>query len=276
MDEFLAANRANWGDRAKLHATDPTGSYRIDEVVAGGDSLYAIEAAELGSVAGRRIIHLQCHIGLDTISLARRGAIATGLDFSPHAIAAARDIAARAGHAVRFVEANVYDAPAALGETYDMAFVTWGTITWLPDIARWARVVADVLAPGGVLYFADTHPLAAALEEVEGRLTPTYAWRTRAEEPLAFDQAHTYTGDRRALEHRRAYNWIHPISDLLTALAAAGLRLDWLHEHELLPYRLFPMMTPAGPRGLFELPAGIPRVPLSLSLMAHKAKRTNI
>jgi len=270
MDDFRAANRLNWDNRARLHATDSTGSYRIDEVLSGGDSLHAIEAGEIGDVRGKRLIHLQCHIGLDTISLAGRGAIATGLDFSADAIEAAGDFAARAGRRVRFVQSDVYDAPAALGETYQVAFVSWGTVTWLPDIFRWAEVVGDLLQPGGFLYFADTHPCAAALEEIDGRLVPHYLWRTPNEQPIPFDEATTYTGDSRALEHQRSYNWIHPLSDIISGLATVGLTLEWLHEHERLPYRLFPMMVPAGEAGLFRLPDGMPAFPLSFSLRAVK------
>jgi 2-polyprenyl-3-methyl-5-hydroxy-6-metoxy-1,4-benzoquinol methylase len=124
MVDFIAVNRLNWDNRAKLHSTDTTGMYSIAQVLAGGDSLHEIESGEIGDVAGKRLVHLQCHIGLDTISLAHRGAIATGLDFSSEAIAAARGFAARAGRDVRFVPSNIYDAPAALGKTYEVAYVT--------------------------------------------------------------------------------------------------------------------------------------------------------
>lgn len=270
MDDFSAANRLNWDDRAKLHATDTTGFYRIDQVIAGGDSLHVVESAEIGDVSGKRLVHLQCHIGLDTISLAGRGAVATGLDFSPESVAAARDLAARAGRDVRFVQADVYDAPAALGAKYEIAYVTWGTITWLPDIGRWGRVVADLLEPGGFLYFADSHPSAALLEQIDGRIAPHYSWRTPPADPLAFDEASTYTQDARPIAHRQNYCWIHPLSDILNALTAAGLTLEWLHEHEQLPYRLFPIMVPAGEPGLFRLPEGTPSFPLSVSLKATK------
>ena len=186
MDEFLAANRLNWDDRAALHSTDPTGMYGIARVIAGGDCLHAIEAAEIGEVAGKRLVHLQCHIGTDTISLAHRGATVTGLDFSTVALDAARSLAQRAGRDVRFVHSNIYEAPVALGETYEVAFVTWGAINWLPEILRWAKVVADVLEPGGFLYLAESHPNTLCLEEVEGRLEPRYGWRTPHERPLSF------------------------------------------------------------------------------------------
>jgi SAM-dependent methyltransferase len=271
MDEFFRANRANWDDRADLHASDPTGSYRIAEVLAGGSSLHAIEAAEIGDVRGKRLVHLQCHIGLDTISLAHLGADATGLDFSPKAIEAARSFAARAGRDVRFVEANVYDARAALGGTYDIVYVTWGAINWLPDIQAWAKVVAGLLAPGGFLYLAETHPYALCLEEAEGRIEARYAWRTPKERPMVWDEAQTYTGDARPLTATRCYEWIHPLSGIVSALIGAGLKLDWLYEHEELPYRLFPMMVEAASPGLHRLPDGQARLPLSFSLKAVKA-----
>jgi SAM-dependent methyltransferase len=270
MHDFIAANRLNWADRARLHATDPTGMYSIEAVIAGADCLHAIEAGEIGDVSGRRLVHLQCHIGTDTLSLDRRGAIATGLDFSPEAIEAARDLARRAGRQVRFVQADVYDAAAALGETYDIAYVTWGTICWLPDVFRWARAVADVLEPGGFLYFADSHPATLCLEEIEGRIVARYGWRTPRDVPLPFDDALTYTGDPRPLAHPRSYNWIHPLSDILAALSDAGLSLEWVREHEVLPYRLFPMMVPSGERGLYRLPDGQPRLALAVSLRAAK------
>ena len=270
MDDFIAANRLNWDDRARLHTTDTTNFYHVAEVLAGGDGLHAIEAAEIGDIAGKRLVHLQCHIGLDTISLANHGAIATGLDFSDVALESARDFARRAGRDVRFVQSDIYDAPAALGQTYEVAYVTWGAINWLPDIFRWAKVVADVLEPGGFLYLAEGHPSTLCLEEIEGRLVPHYAWRTPRKNPVVLDAPMTYTGDARPLTHTRTYEWIHPLSEIITALTQAGLALDWLHEHELLPYRLFPMMEPTESRGLFRLPDNHPRLALSFSLRATK------
>ena len=270
MTDFIAANRLNWADRAQLHATDTTGTYGINLVLAGGDTLHAIEAGEIGNVAGKRLVHLQCHIGTDTISLAHRGATVTGLDFSDVALNAARDFATRAGREIRFVQSDIYDAPAALGATYEIAYVTWGAINWLPDIFRWAKVVADVLEPGGSLYLAESHPYALCLDEIEGRIVPRYDWRTAEARPVTMDDASTYTGDARPLTHTRTYEWLHPLSNILMALSKAGLALDWLHEHELLPYRLFPMMVPSDSRGLYRLPDSQSRLALSFSLKATK------
>ncbi len=270
MDDYTQANLRNWDNRAELHATDTTGSYRIAQVLAGGSSLHALEAAEIGDIAGKDIVHLQCHIGLDTISLKHLGAASvTGLDFSAKAIEAARDFAARAGTEATFVEASVYDAEQALGRSYDIVFVTWGTIIWLDDIFRWAKVVAALLRPGGRLYLLDAHPQMIQMEAVDGSLVATHAWRTPADAPLTWDDSQTYTGDARPLTHTRSHEWLHPLGDVVNALISAGLRIDFLNEHEVLVWRQFPdMVELAGDR--FVLPDSFPRIPLSFSIGATK------
>ena len=267
---WMEANRLNWDDRTAIHLRNSSGFYAIDRVKAGDDLFHGCEDAELGEVAGKRLIHLQCHFGLDTIRLARRGATATGLDFSAPALAAARALAAELKVAARFVEGNVYDAPSLLeGEAYDIAFVTWGAIIWLPDIRRWAQIVAGLLAPGGWLYLAEGHPSTLSLEEVDGRLVASRSWRPEPASPFVYDEPTTYTGDSTPLAHPRSYEWCHPLSAIIGALLESGLRLDFLHEHETLPWRFFPMMVPDGKR-LYRLPDGHPRLPLAFSLRATK------
>lgn len=265
----MEANRLNWDDRTAIHLSNRTGFYAIDRVKAGDNSFTGFVDAELGDVAGKRLAHLQCHFGLDTIRLARRGAIATGLDFSTAAIAAARALAADLSVPVRFVEGNVYDAPALLDAQYDIAFVTWGSIIWLPDIRRWAKVVAELLAPGGWLYLAEGHPSTLSLDEVDGRLVALRPWRTPVTAPFVYDDATTYTGDATPLTHTRTYEWCHPLGDIISGLLEAGLRLDFLHEHETVPWRHFLMMVPDD-QGIYRLPDGHPPWPLSFSLRASK------
>lgn len=269
MDAFKQSNRASWDERADIHAQDRTGFYAIDRFLGGEDVLYPIEAAEIGDVAGLKLAHFQCHIGIDTLCLARRGAKATGLDFSPHAIAKARELSARSGLAAEFVEGEVYDAPELLGTDFDIVFTSWGTITWLDDIRAWAQAIAGTLKPGGRLYFADTSPAIATHEEIDGVILPHYDWRSAREKPQRFDATTTYTGDETPLVTNFTYEWMRGVSDVIDALLRAGMRLDFLHEHELLPFRLFPMMVEAGGR-MFRLPAGMPRMPLALSLGATK------
>ena len=265
----MAANRRSWEERAAIHLEDRTGFYRIDRVRAGEDVLGEIEAEEIGDVAGKRLLHLQCHFGLDTLCLAQRGAAATGVDFSSTAIAGARALAAELRLAAQFVEADVYDARAQLSGSFDIVYVTWGAICWLPDIARWARVVASLLTPGGALYLADAHPAALAMEEIEGQIGPHYPWRVPPDRPLLFEDAVTYTGDERKLTHTRNYEWIHPFSAIVNGIVGAGLSLDFLNEHERLPWRLFPSMT-AAEGGLFRMPHSTPSFPLSFSLRARR------
>jgi SAM-dependent methyltransferase len=269
-DAFFDTNRRAWDERAALHRRDRTGFYAVEAFRAGQDILYPIEAAEIGGVEGLELAHLQCHFGLDTLTLARRGAIATGLDFSPTAIAAARALAAESGLAAQFVEGNVHDAPLLLGQgRFAVVYVTWGALPWLPDMRRWARVVASLLRPGGFLYLAETHPFLTTLEEEDGRLVARHDWRTRPEAPLAYDASATYTGDEKRLANTRNYEWQHPLSEIVGSLVEAGLRLDFRHEHETLPWRPFPMMVEVGER-MFRLPDGQPRLPLAVSLKASR------
>ncbi len=271
MDSAHAeTNRANWDERADIHIEDTTGTYGLERFLAGDDVLYPIEAAEIGDVTGLRVLHLQCHIGIDTLCLARRGAVVTGLDFSPVAIGHARELAARADLEADFVQGEVYDAPKLVGTDFDLAYATWGTITWLPDVFRWGAIVARVLKPGGRLYFADCHPGLAVLEEVSGRLEPTFGFRTHSSIPLEFSEQQTYTGDPRTLANAESFEWIHPISDILMALIDSGMSIRRIAEHEELPWRMFPMMVEGADR-LWRLPKGMPALPLSLSLEAQKS-----
>jgi SAM-dependent methyltransferase len=269
-EPYFDVNRRNWEDRVPIHLRDATGFYKLQEFLAGRGSLGEIEAKEIGDVRGRRLLHLQCHFGLDTLTLARAGAEVTGLDFSPSAIAAARGLASRCNIAATFVEGNVYDAETLTPGPVDIVFTTWGTIVWLPDLARWARVIATVLKRGGFLYFADEHPALQTLDEVEGRLVVVYPWRTAPEAPLEFDAATTYNGDPTVLSHTKSYQWTHPLSDIVSALTDAGLAIEMLHEHECLPWRYCPMMLKAQD-GWYRLPSGMPQVPLAISLLARKA-----
>jgi SAM-dependent methyltransferase len=265
----LSLNRLNWNERTAIHVRDATGYYRVKEFLAGADTLFPIESAEVGDVRGRRLLHLQCHIGLDTLSLARRGAIVTGLDFSPEAIAAARAFGEQTGLSARFVEANVYDAVEAAGQGYDIVYTTWGTIVWLPDVFAWARAIAGTLRKGGRFYFLDTHPVAEVMEQVDGRLVPSYPWRTPPDSPLVWEGGITYTGDPTRLASRTTHEWIHPVSDILSALIDAGLTITALREHDRLPDRRFPMLVDAGDR-MFALPEGARTFPLSISIAATR------
>jgi 2-polyprenyl-3-methyl-5-hydroxy-6-metoxy-1,4-benzoquinol methylase len=149
MADPIDTNRRNWDERAAIHARDATGFYTLDRFRAGESAFQGIEAAALGDVRGKRVLHLQCHIGLDTLRLARLGAVATGLDFSGAAVNAARRLAEETGLKADFVQGTVDEAPRLTPGPFDLIFTTWGALCWLPDMRLWARVIASVLAPGG-------------------------------------------------------------------------------------------------------------------------------
>jgi len=269
MMDPIEVNRRNWDERASIHGRDATGDYMLDRFRAGEDALHAIEAAELGDISGKRVLHLQCHIGRDTLCLVRRGAVATGLDFSAAALSVARRLGDETGLKANFVQGTVDQAPHLTPGNFDLVFTTWGTICWLPDMKAWARVVASVLAPGGELYFADAHPGFLMMEESAGRLVPAHDFQTPADRPLEFVNATTYTGDPTIMTHQSTREWIHSLSAILGSLIDAGLAIAMFREHEVLPWRGVPSLVPASDR-LWRVPDGHPRIPLSLSLRARK------
>jgi SAM-dependent methyltransferase len=192
-----------------------------------------------------------------------------GLDFSAEAIAEARRLAGELNLDASFIEGNVYEARKLLTGTFDIVYVTWGAINWLPDLKPWAEQVAELLATGGHLYLAESHPVILCFEWIDGRIAPHYDWRTPTGRPTAFDVPFTYTGSSQELTNRRIYEWIHPLSDIIGSLRAAGMALDWYHEHPALTWALFPNMIQSED-GLYRLPPDFPQLPLAFSLKAVK------
>ncbi|MFL5332987.1 MAG: class I SAM-dependent methyltransferase [Geminicoccaceae bacterium] len=220
--DWRALNRANWDERVAVHL---------------GPAGY-----DLGPVAGLRVLHLQCHFGKDSLVLASRGAEVTGLDFSAPAIEAARALALELNLPARFVLTDLYEAPSAISGAFDLVFTTWGTITWLPDVARWAQVVAGFLRPGGALYFADSHPAALVFDDMAGRDAsgkPGWFVPYFAREALVIDDPSDYADPEARLANQRQVNWLHTLGDMIETLHAAGLRLEWLREHPRITWQMF-------------------------------------
>jgi SAM-dependent methyltransferase len=272
-EDWRAVNRANWDERVAIHLGAPL--YELDSLRAGRGRLHPIEAAEIGPLEGRRVLHLQCHFGRGSLILLQQGAAeVTGLDFSAPAIAAARALAAELGLAgrARFVEADLYDAPAAIPEpqAFDLVYVTWGAICWLPDIRRWAEVAAHFVKPGGALYLAEGHPAALVLDDLAPPAGDMPGWFVPyfQREPLVLDDPTDYADASARLRNRRSYCWLHPLGDIITALIDAGLTLRWLHEHATVPWRMFRLLV-EGEDGHYRWPAR-PWLPLAFSLRAER------
>jgi SAM-dependent methyltransferase len=270
--DWRALNRANWDERVPIHLAAPI--YDFDRLRAGQARKNAIEEAELGSVDGLRLLHLQCHFGHDSLILAQRGATVVGLDFSAPAIAAARSRADELGLAgrARFVEADLYDARDAISEpaAFDRVYVTWGAICWLPDIAGWARIVAHFLRPGGSLYLAEGHPAALVFDDAAAHAdgSPGFFAPYFHNDPLVIDDPTDYADAEARLVNSRTCEWIHPLGSVVSALIAAGLRLDWLHEHDAVTWQMFRCLI-EGSDGLYRWPDK-PWLPLAYSLQASR------
>lgn len=266
--DWRELNRAMWDAKTPAHLRSPI--YDVDGFKAGRLSLRSREIIDLGDVSGKDLVHLQCHIGLDTLSWARLGARVTGLDFSEPAVQAATALARDIGVEARFVMSDVYDAPAALnGSTYDIVYTGVGALCWLPDMSRWAGVVRDLLRPKGQLYLFEFHPVIWMLESSSTtELEIRYSYFTPHEghrEAGAVDYADAST----PASAESTVQWNHPIGEVVTALTNAGLRIDSLHELDREVLRRWEMMEPTED-GLFRMPSIKPSLPLMYVLCAHR------
>lgn len=240
--ESFAVNRANWDERAPAHAASD--DYAVQQFVDDPTFLSGVVRFDLpllGEVRGLRGIHLQCHIGTDTISLARLGAHMVGLDFSSAAIAEARTLAERTQSSTRFVQSDVYEAASLLTTgSYDLVFTGIGALCWLPDIRRWADVVAALLAPGGRLFIREGHPMLWAIDEtIEESLVVDYPYFERPE-PIIDDDPGTYVATTSGFSTTVTHSWNHGIGELMTALLEAGLQISGFVEHLSVPWEAFP------------------------------------
>ena len=272
--DWRAINRAVWDERVAIH-TGPQG-YDLSALRAGRGRFSTIEESELPPLDGKRILHLQCHFGADSLRLAQRGAEVVGVDFSEPAIVAARALATELNldHRVRFVRADVYETLDAVPEpnAFDLVFVTWGALCWLPDLLGWARIVAAALRPDGALYLADAHPAARVFDDetgAPGGMPGLFApYFTR--EAIISDETFDYADRQARLKHTTIVNWMHPLSAIVSSLLEAGLTLDYLHEHPAIPWRMFAMLQQDA-SGLYRWPDQA-WLPLSFSLSASRAE----
>lgn len=267
---YMEANRRQWEVWTPLKAGSVF--YDLDGFRRGGVRIRDLERTEVGNVAGRSLLHLQSHVGIDTLSWARLGARATGVDFSHEGVTLARALAAELELPASFIESNVYDLPAVLDETFDIVYTSHGVLGWLPDLRRWTEVVSHFLAPGGLFYVFESHPTAWIFDNkvTEAVLRPRYAYFERAE-PLCFEYESPCAVPE-AMVTSVEYGWGHGLGDIVCALVEAGLRLEFLHEWPFVAWRMFPFLELAAD-GWWHLPAELPSVPLSFSLRAVKPTR---
>jgi SAM-dependent methyltransferase len=277
-DPRIRANRTSWGHWARIHVTrSPT--YPVDRFRRGDVSGRLPLPDDLGPVRGKSLLHLQCHIGTDSLWWAKQGAYVTGVDLTPEAVEEAKKLSRDSGIPARFIESNVYDLPKVLrNERFDIVFTSYGTICWLPDLKRWAKVIARFLKPGGFFYIADTHPILGAIEFDGSRHAPRFARRYFDRRPESYVTGKgTYANPGATHPQGRNFEWQHPVDDIVTSIRSAGLTIESIREF---PYTFFEITQWSGKglmrrdrKGLWHLNRNAGLLPLMFSLTARKPKR---
>ncbi len=264
---YLGTNRKSWDDRVEVHFGSDF--YDVAGFKAGNCSLKSVEVEELGDIAGKSLLHLQCHFGLDSLSLARRGAHVTGVDFSEQAISTARRLNEEECLGSHFICSNVYELPQHLDERFDIVFTSYGVLCWLPDMRRWAAVIERFLKPGGLFYIVEHHMLGNMFDNEESvtclRVTEPYF---HSREPYRYVDRGTYaTTDDETIYTN--YEWIHSMSDIINSLIGVGLQIEFVHEFPFIGWRAFPVLE-RDCQGWWRMPAGRPDVPLMFSIRATR------
>ena len=274
MTEYRTLNRASWDERAPAHAasTDYQVSAFADDP-AHLSGVVRFDLPLLGDIRGLRGVHLQCHIGTDTVSLARLGATMTGLDFSPAALEEARRIAELAGTPVEYVESDLYSAADKLERGgFDLVYTGIGALCWLPDIRRWAQVVADLLRPGGRLFIREGHPVLWALADPrpDGLLALELPYFEQAE-PTVWTEGGTYVETDAEFEHNTTHEWNHGLGETATALIEAGMAVTGLTEHDTAPWNAMPGQMSLAANGEWQLTDRPQRLPHTYTLQAVRS-----
>jgi SAM-dependent methyltransferase len=269
MDKYRQANREMWDEFAVINSR--SAFYNVDEFKMGRTSLDALILSEMGEVTGKSLLHLQCHFGLDTLSWVRLGAKATGMDFSPEGIRIARGLAKELNIPARFICCDLYDLPDHLDETFDRVYTSYGVLCWLPDIPRWAQIVGHFLKPGGVFYIAEFHPFSNVFKNDGDETGLEVAYPYFTDTPLEFPVEGSYADPDAKIVQQLEYEWSPQVGEIISGLIDAGLQIEFVREYPFTCYRHFPFLVEKEP-GKWYLPEGMPSIPLTFTLRAHKLK----
>ncbi|MEO7923438.1 MAG: class I SAM-dependent methyltransferase [Chitinophagaceae bacterium] len=274
-DQFFEANRTLWNQRTAVHKD--SSFYNLAGFKAGETVLTPIELNELGDVEGKKMLHLQCHFGMDSLDWARRGAIVTGVDLSDEAIKEAKLLNDELGLNASFICCNVYDLhPQSIALSklsplggdaegaFDIVFTSYGTVGWLPDLDKWAQIIAHYLKPGGIFYIAEFHPVVWMFDDDFTHIKYSY----QNKEVIVTENEGTYT-DRQAEINGKEYSWNHSISEVLNSLIKAGLKIELFNEYMYSPYPCF-RNTVQGPDGNWYIKGMEGKIPMVYSLKAVK------
>lgn len=262
MKDYAKINKKWWNKVTSIHANSKL--YDLDSFKQGKTSLQSIELEELGDVKGKSLLHLMCHFGMDTLSWAKKGALATGVDISDDAISLATSLSKELAIPAEFVCADVYDLPKVLHKQYDIVFTSYGVLIWLSTLDTWSEIVASLLKPGGTFYIVELHPFTNMLSS-DFALANKYF----KEGPYLDDSSGTYA-DWDAQIEGKTYIWLHTLSSVINALITAGLTIEYLHEFPFTVYDQFPGFMVKNEEGHYTLKNKKLQFPLLFSLKATK------
>jgi 2-polyprenyl-3-methyl-5-hydroxy-6-metoxy-1,4-benzoquinol methylase len=243
--EYFKVNKATWNTKVKVHAN--SNMYNMDAFKNGKSSLMHYEREALGDVNGKSLLHLQCHFGQDTLSWSRLGATCTGVDLSDEGIALATKLNTELKLDASFVCCNVLDTAKHVKETFDIVFTSYGVIGWLPDLKPWGQMIAEKLNKGGVFYMAEFHPIVWMFDYLEGKPIMTYGYM---QDEVIFEEYEGTYANQASKMTSKEYGWNHGLSEVINALTEAGLKIDYLNEHNESPYNVLPDLE-ANEAGLF-------------------------
>lgn len=265
MDDYRRANQALWNEWTHINARSKM--YDVEGFRAGNRRLHSIEVEEMGNVTGKTLLHLQCHFGLDTLSWADRGAVVTGVDFSPEAVALAESLSRECQIPARFTCCDIYDLPDHLDEQFDIVFTSYGVLTWLSDLHAWAQLVVRYLKPGGTFYIAEFHPFAMVFDDLANEPRLGYPYFNQA--VIECQVQGSYADSSAPTQSEVSYEWAYPMGTVISELISAGLQIQYLHEFPFSVYRMFPYLE-QGQDGYWYLPKNTTSLPLMFSLKALK------
>lgn len=265
-NKYFDTNKALWEELTEINIGSTM--YDLEGFKQGAETLDPIEIAELGDVRGRSILHLQCQFGQDAISLARQGAVVTGVDFSEKAVTLAKSLSSELKIPAHFVCCNIYDLPQHLDQKFDIVFTSGGVLCWLPDLAKWAELISKYLKPGGFFYIREFHPVATVFDNDSAtELKAMYSY-FHHDQPLKWDDGYAYA-DHNKKTTNPSFEWQHPLADVVSSLLAAELKIAFLHEFPYCSYDCFPFLEKSAD-GRWHFPGGKDLIPLMFSLKASK------
>lgn len=262
MDDYIKINRELWNKKTPVHITSKF--YDVEGFIEGKTSLNPAELEALGDVKGKSLLHLQCHFGQDTLSWARLGAVATGIDLSDKAIDEAKKLNDKLGLNAEFICSNVYDLKEHLDKKFDIVFTSYGTIGWLPDLNKWAEIISHFLKPGGTFFIAEFHPVRWMYDDDCVNMDYSYF----NIEPIIEEVGHSYADKERDI-NQLSYGWNHPLSDVFTALIKNNIIVTEFKEYPFSYYKCF-NNTVQNELGYYEIKGIEGKMPLMYSIKAIK------